>query len=95
MQIPKKVKIGGYEIKVCLADNLMVERGNVGEYNPREQVISIDNATTTQQRQETFIHEVLEAITSIYSIDFFDHKDLANLSVVLHQVIKDNPAVFR
>jgi hypothetical protein len=89
------VKIGGYEIKVCLADNLMVERGNVGEYNPREQVISIDNATTTQQRQEVFIHEVLEAITSIYDIDFVDHKDLSNMAVVIYQVIKDNNEVFR
>jgi hypothetical protein len=95
LQIPKKVKIGGYEIKVCLADNLMVERGNVGEYNPREQVISIDNATTTQQRQEVFIHEVLEAITSIYDIDFVDHKDLSNMAVVIYQVIKDNNEVFR
>ncbi len=95
MQIPEKVKIGGYEISVCWVDNLVLERDHIGEYRHREQAIVIDSATTTQQRQETFIHEVLEAITSIYSIDFFDHKDLANLSVVLHQVIKDNPAVFR
>lgn len=93
MNIPDKIKIGGYIVEVKEQEHLTLERANQGEYHPMTQEIFIDPAMTEQQKQETFIHEVLEAITSIYDIDI-EHKDLSNIATVLHQVIKDNPGIF-
>jgi hypothetical protein len=94
MNIPKQVKIGGYIVEVELTDNIMTDRGNRGEYHPRIQTIKIDQDTSRQQMEETFIHELLEAITSIYDVKW-EHRDLALVATVLHQVIKDNPEVFK
>lgn len=94
MKVPDKVKIGGYEVKVRWMDNLVTDRGHVGEYSPREQVIIIDKASTKQESKETFLHELLEAIKSIYGLEL-EHKCLSLLSLVLHQVIEDNPGIFK
>lgn len=93
MNIPKEVKIGGFIVNVEFVDNLIVERRHCGEYNGRTNIITIDKAISQQQKEDTFIHELLEAITSIYDIDM-DHKDLSNMATVLYQIIKDNPGIF-
>jgi hypothetical protein len=93
MEIPKTIKIGGYTVEVKFASNMMTDRRNMGEYHPRTQTIKIDSDCSKQQSEETLIHELLEAITSIYDIAI-EHKDLSNLATVLHQVIKDNPQMF-
>lgn len=93
MNIPKEVKIGGYIVEVEFVNNLVTDRRNMGEYHPRTQTIKIDKGNSKQQGEETFIHELLEAITHIYEIDI-EHKDLSNMATVLHQVINDNPDIF-
>lgn len=93
MQISEKIKIGGYMIGVEFVNNLMTDRQHMGEYAPRTQIIKIDKDCSKQQREETFIHEIIEAITSIYDITI-EHKDLSNMATVLHQVIVDNPEIF-
>lgn len=94
MNIPEKIKIGGFEVDVQFVENLMVERNSLGEYHPRTQSIKIDKAATKQQNEETFIHEVLEAMTAIYNIEWA-HKDLSIMATVLHQIIKDNSGIFK
>ena len=94
MKIPEKIKIGGFIVTVELVNNIMTDRGRLGEYQPRTQIIKIDKDCSEQQKEETFLHELFEAITSIYDIDI-EHKDLSNMVTVLHQVIKDNPEIFK
>ena len=94
MQIPKQIKIGGYIVSVEFVNNLMTDRQHTGEYHPRIQTIKIDKDCSEQEREEVFIHEVLEAIKAIYDIQL-EHRDLSLLVTVLHQVIKDNPEIFR
>jgi len=94
MNIPNKIKIGGYLVSVDFTNHIMTDRGNIGEYKPRTQTITIDKDCSKQQSEETLIHEILEAITSIYDISI-EHKDLSNMATVLHQVIKDNPDIFK
>lgn len=89
MEIPNKIKIGGYIVEVEEKPNIMLERGHQGEYHPMTQRIFLDDAMTLQQREEILIHEILEAIISIYDINI-EHRDLNLLGVVIHQVIKDN-----
>jgi len=94
MQIPKQIKIGGYIVSVEFVNNLMTDWQHNGEYHPRIQTIKIDKDCSEQEREEVFIHEVLEAIKAIYDIQL-EHRDLSLLATVLHQVIKDNPEIFR
>jgi hypothetical protein len=94
MQIPGKIKIGGFMVDVEFVSNLVTDRRSLGEYNPRTQTIKLEKDSTQQQREETLLHEVLESIRSIYDIDI-EHKDLSNMATALHQVIKDNPEMFK
>ena len=94
MNIPDKIKIGGFEVNVEFVENLMNDRAHIGEYHPRTQTIKIDKAVTKQQNEETLIHEILEAITAMYEIEW-QHKDLSIMATVLYQVIRDNPNIFQ
>jgi len=94
MRIPGKIKIGGYMVEVEFESNLMTDRQHNGEYHPRTQTIKIDKDCSEQEREEVFIHEVLEAIKAIYDIPL-EHRDLTLIATVLHQIIKDNPEIFR
>ena len=94
MQIPGKIKIGGYIVSVEFVNNLMTDRQHTGEYHPRIQTIKIDKDCSEQEREEVFVHEMMEAITAIYDIPL-KHRDLSLLATVLHQVIVDNPEAFK
>ena len=89
MQIPKKIKIGGFIIEVIYENNLMTDRQHTGEYHPRIQTIKIDKDCSEQEKEEVFVHELLEAIKAIYNIELY-HRELTLLATVLHQVIKDS-----
>ncbi len=93
IDIPEKVKIGAFEWSVRLNDNLMHERDERGCCRPKSLSIDIDPGSQPVAQEETFIHELLEAITWQYDIQM-EHKDLWNLSQVLHQVIKENKDIF-
>lgn len=91
--IPDKIRIGGYDVEVKMVDNLVNDRQHLGEYFPRTQEIHIDQAQTKQSMQETFIHEIIEAIKSIYDLEM-EHSVLTLLSTCLHQVLRDNKIDF-
>lgn len=88
MKIPEKIKIGGYTIIVRRTD--MEARGTLGEYHRFNQEIWLDKRLTEQCAEEIFIHEILEAIKDIYSLDY-PHEILNLYGVVLHAIITDNP----
>lgn len=89
---PKKIKIGGFSWNIVMNENLMHERNEIGCMRPKRQQIDIDSSATIQQQQETFIHELLEAVISQYTIKL-EHDDLSNIATVLHQIIIDNPNI--
>jgi hypothetical protein len=89
MKIPEKVKIGGYIITVLRKDMEI----NLGEYHHFTQEIWLDEGLTEQCFEEVFLHEILEAIKDIYSLDY-PHEILNLIGVVLHAIIKDNPDIF-
>lgn len=94
MNIPDKIKIGGFNVNVEFVEHLIAEREHLDEYHPRTQTIKLDKDNSKQQNQETFIHELLEAVVSIYGIDI-EHKDLSIMGTVLHQILLDNRDVFK
>lgn len=92
MNIPEKLKIGGYIITVHRKN--MEGRNNLGEYHNFTQEIWLDEGLTEQQSDEIFIHEIFEAIKDIYSLDY-SHEILNLNGVVFHAIIRDNPGIFR
>ena len=89
-----KIKIGGYEIKIEEDEKILTNESRIGEYSPIEQKIKLYPGLTEQQKNETLIHEVLEAINDIYELDLDHDGQLCKLSVVIHQIIADNQKLF-
>jgi hypothetical protein len=85
----EEIKFGGYKLFVKEVENLLLESKALGEYAPIRQEILIDENLTKQQKQEVLIHEILEAIGSIYKLDML-HDDLNIIGIALHQIFKDN-----
>lgn len=85
-----KIKIGGYLIEVVEDSNILANESRIGEYSPFEQKIKLAIGLTEQQKKETLIHEVLEAVNSIYELDLDHDGQLCKLSAVIHQIIEDN-----
>lgn len=94
MQLPNQIKIGGFIIQVQEKSNLMTDRMELGNYEPRTQVINIERDSSNQQKEETLVHEILEAVIAIYDLKL-EHHALSILATVLHQVFKDNELSFR
>lgn len=86
-----KIKIAGYEVEVVLNKNIVPNEARIGEYSPFEQKITIADGLTRQQMTETLIHEVLEAANDIYELDLDHDTQLCKLSVIIHQLLVDNP----
>ena len=90
----KEIKIAGYIIKVIEDNKILPNSSRIGEYSPFEQTIKIDPNLTEQQKNETFIHEVIEAVNDIYELGLDHDEQLCKLSVAFHQIIVDNPDLF-
>lgn len=86
----KEIKIAGYKISISESPNLIANESRIGEYSPFEQAIKIATGLTKQQKLETIIHEVLEAINDIYELGLEHDEQLCKLSVAIHQIITDN-----
>lgn len=87
----KEIKIAGYRVKILIDKKLMGNEARLGEYSPFEQRIKIASGLTKQQKDETLIHEILEAINDIYELGLDHNEQLCKLSVALHQILVDNP----
>jgi hypothetical protein len=95
LNIPDKIKIGAFEWEVKANDNLMHEREERTVTRPKRLMIEIDPGTQKVAQEESFIHEMLEAICWQYNVEFASHKDLWVMATVLHQIVKDNTDIFK
>lgn len=89
MTTPDKIKIGARVIQVREVDRLSDDEDRWGDYNPRSGTIRIDAGIPADMKEETLLHEVLEAMNDIYG----QHLTEAQVTVtaaVLHAVLKDN-----
>lgn len=90
----REIKIAGYKIKIIEDDKILPNNSRIGEYSPYEQIIRIAPSLTDQQKNETLIHEIIEAINDIYELGLDHDEQLCKLSVAFHQIIVDNPELF-
>lgn len=87
------LKIAGYQINISEDENLLANASRIGEYSPFEQIIRIAKSITKQQKDETLIHEVLEAVNDIYELGLDHDQQLCKLSVIIHQIIVSNSKI--
>jgi DNA-binding transcriptional regulator YhcF (GntR family) len=94
MQIPDKVKIGSLTIDISLVEHLIRDGKHMGCSCGNGCYIKIDNSIPEQQKHSTLIHEILELIDFIYELGL-DHRTISTLESAIHQVIVDNPDMFK
>ena len=87
MIIPKTFQIGGHTITVINGEEKYELRSNqrYGEFNSTKHEIRIGDILPTQ-REETYVHEVIEAISGIYNLDI-PHPVINQLGIALHQAL--------
>ena len=95
MNIPSKVRVGSIDYDVELTDETLVlnTQQSLGIIDYDNNKIRIANNIQSNQRQEqTFLHELVHAITREFKIDFTEDEEtiVDKLAYGLHQVIRDN-----
>lgn len=85
MKIPKKLKIGGHNIRVVIKE---YEAGSgFSDFTKGEIIINRDHPKS--QQECTLIHEILHFCNANMS-DGLEHVLLESLSQQIYQVLKDN-----
>lgn len=87
-EIKDKIRIGGHVITIEEQKNFARDHNNFGEWQPIPLKIIIDADLPESLKNETIMHEILEAVTQLYDIDIKHHK-LEVLAVVLYQIFSD------
>ena len=101
MNIPNKVKVGGAIYTVEQSDNILAEDTQQckGLVNHDMHIINIcTSVQDVQGCEQTFLHELVHAIVNDHGIEFNcsnDESITEELAKGLHQVIIDNPDIFR
>lgn len=88
--LPCKVKIAGIEYQVKEVEGNLEKFNNLGQINYYKGIIEIDKSLADDRKEQVLVHEILHGI--FFEAGFEDHEeDMINrLSIVLHQVLKDN-----
>ena len=95
MNIPSKVRVGSIDYDVELTDETLVlnTQQSLGIIDYDNNKIRIANNIQSNQRQEqTFLHELVHAVTREFKIDFTEDEEVIvdKFAYGLHQVIRDN-----
>lgn len=89
MDIPNKIKIGGFNYNCKEEENLIRDNGNLGESCSNALTIKVDESLPLQQKESTLLHEIIEQINSNYELNL-EHNQICTLETSLYQVYKDN-----
>lgn len=100
MKIPKKLKIIGFEWRIVSGkdgDDVTYEGNCFGTTHTSTQKIFIDNEATQQNKEKSFVHEILHALW--WQMGISKRKDIEKnleeeivhpLAQGLYQVLKEN-----
>ena len=96
ISIPNKIKIGAWDVKIQLQDNLSDKSGDEGCYYESDKLIVLDKKVIdcTDRYAVTLVwHEICHAIHSQYQIDSEsgEEKTVGAYSQGIVQVSGDNP----
>lgn len=73
--------------------NLASNRDRFGEFSFIEQKITIDESLPQDKKEETLLHEIIEALNGYYSLNL-EHRTISVLGFGLYQVLKENKLSF-
>ena len=100
MQIPKKLRIGAFDIPIVWVPDLELDgEACNGTWCSRNLEIKLDPAINSQHQASTLLHEIIHAILWTTGITYVLSEDseenfVAALSCGLYQVLKDNKLIF-
>ena len=94
MKIPSNLKIGGHEYEVSVRNRKTSDGAeNLGTCDNIVTKIWLESECTETLQAETLLHEIIEAISYIYSVGL-SHPQIVLCSATLYQVLKDNNLYF-
>ncbi len=91
VSIPKSLKFGGFDYSIDMSQSTVQQlmgRGHYGECAGMTKEIRLDSSQSPQQLSETFIHECLEAVSTVWCDRGVAHDHLSILATGLHQVLE-------
>jgi len=89
--LPTKIKIGGVYYTVEEQENLINIDDAWGRVDYFNSHIRVDKSLSHDRKEQSLIHEVLHAIFLESGYKEQDEDMINRVSIVLHQVLKDNP----
>lgn len=96
MKLPRKVKIGCYDISVVdWHPHAAAALGRYGEFSSLELLIRIDLSVNPVVIANTLLHELMHAIYWVYEIRDGDDQErtVTTMATGMTQVFKDNPNI--
>lgn len=101
MNIPEEVRIGSmiYTIQRVSEPVILDNRVCYGKVDYDKHMIRLDETLQDEQGlQQTLLHEIVHGISHENGIDFkeMEEEDVVDrLALGLHQIIRDNPEIFK
>lgn len=90
MEIPNKLKIGGFDYEVIFRDRNQNDGIDIAaSHSAWTQKIFLDFTYHKQQQEAAFLHEILEALNKHGEWDL-EHCTITALANNFYQVLKDN-----
>ena len=99
MHYPDTVQVGAASVKVRVHNSFILGTHDgkhiVGKYDGKNRTIDIiDDGDHKELTGETFVHELVEAVNSIYQLEL-DHRVIATLGVGLYQALTSGQVSFK
>tara|TARA_R110000824_G_scaffold55027_2_gene151595 strand:+ start:2819 stop:3127 length:309 start_codon:yes stop_codon:yes gene_type:complete len=85
MTIPKSICVGGHTITIHFQSGLVSYNQAYGLFDPTNLKILIDADVNSSVQNETFWHEVVEALNFFTEAEM-DHNKIQTFGVLLHQI---------
>ncbi|KOY81294.1 DUF955 domain-containing protein [Lysinibacillus macroides] len=92
--LPNNVKVGGVNYTVEEVPHLIADQELWGQILMRDAKIQIDSSLGVDRKRQTLIHELTHAIFLEAGYKDQDEDMINRVSIVLHQVLQDNPSLF-
>ncbi|KIL79575.1 ImmA/IrrE family metallo-endopeptidase [Bacillus badius] len=92
--LPNKVKIGGINYDVQEVRGLEAEFSHLGQILYTRGVIKVDEELSADRKEQVFVHELLHGVFYEAGIEEQDEDMINRVSIILHQVLKDNNLCF-
>lgn len=93
--IPNKVKVAGIDYEVNEVPNMEDDFNRLGQILYTKGIIKVDSQMSPDRKEQVFVHELLHGIFYEAGIEEQDEDMINRVSIVLYQVLKDNPLNFK